>query len=125
MNAVEILVRLDDDKFKTMFYETMEHLAELEKVNATYKIRAYRNETKWKGINLTKLRIDANNNYDCWLKLDKIFQQHSVNNYDRQFIMDVGFEECEDLEIAHSMENYVKAFINLFAENDTLWPVKI
>lgn len=63
--------------------------------------------------------------YDCWLKLDNILKENSISNYNRQFIEDVGSEECEDLDISHTMENYVIAFINLFVENDTLWAVKV
>lgn len=115
---------LDDNQFKSLFYETMEAFANIETVYSTYIIRSFTQETDWKGIDLTKIRIQATNYYDCWLKLDNIFKENNVPYYDRQFIEEVGCEECEDLEIPHTMENYVVAFIKLFVESDSLWPIK-
>jgi hypothetical protein len=118
---------LSNNDFKDLFFETMKSLgAESTKMN-TYKIFACANETNWNhmGINLTAIRIKAHNLYDCWLQLNKIFEEHSDHLYNREFVEDVGYEDCEEKELPHTMKNYVVAFINHFEENVTLWPVKL
>jgi hypothetical protein len=119
----------NDTCFKVKFYDTINIFAKSDKQNTyTYRIRAYKNENNWNGkIDLTKLRIIANNDYDCWLKFYKIYEQHSCdtqNLYNRQCVEEIGSDFCDDNGIPHTIENYVNAFIINFAENDTLWLVK-
>ena len=124
-------MNLSEEEFKNEFYNKIKDLA-LGNKNKKYKIRSFQNQTKWFGTNLTKLEINASNEYDCWLQLHKILYEKSNGTYDLydyDHIIECAEEEWYDKYDenikCNDMEFIVKNHIKLFCENDTLWCIEI
>ncbi len=117
-------MNLSQEDFKDQFFSCLEYLAQGPK-NKKYKIYSFENNKKWFGVNLSKIKIKASNEYDCWLQLHKkLYINGKINNnepynlYDYDFITECALNDPPE-EI--NMNYIVTNFIRVFVENDTLW----
>ena len=121
--------------FKPMFYKMMKYLSDKSpQIKRRYHfhcnvINLNISETDWYGINLRKLCIEANNEFQAWLTLEKYLHDNATYKdgsiyrlFSYKFFLRI-YEDEISKKRGHilTVERIVKIFMILFKENNTLW----
>lgn len=121
--------------FKPIFYKVMKHLEnKTPKIKRKYHFHSDLNyfgisETNWHGINLQKLCIEADNEFQAWLLLEKYLHDNATycNGSIYRLYNYKVFKKIYEDEVKNkrghllTVERIVKIFIVLFKVNNTLW----